>query len=393
MVPEDGPGREAAEIALRIVAERYRSERIATLQEQLDSEVPVVHGMGLAGPAKIKLPFDVRLYGTPHGQEQSFADDVRAEYLDLILGHPSMAAALTDPGSRMSVAPNLRLYQAGLPDPVPEPFSIGTHHASFTTALGLTGSAPAGRTTTVAVLDNGFDDTMWSGVPSPVPVGSGLDLIPGAAGTSGHGTLVAALISQATSAAFVVPIRMGGSDATEWDAMHALARAVAWGADVVTLCYRQWLTDQQCSTCGLVRQTARSEVFEKLIEWAATAAGGDRAILVAAGNDGVGAIAKPAACPQAIPITALDVTCSSLASFANWDSTGLLAVMALPGEDVAKSTQSQSTFSGTSFATAYAAAMYAEAMARWPQTGARSITGTLKANAPRLSNAVIPRLP
>ncbi|MCU1430776.1 MAG: Subtilase family [Actinomycetia bacterium] len=232
----------------------------------------------------------------------------------------------------------------------------------------------------------------WSGAPQLVHVGAGADLIPGDPSTAGHGTLVAALIADSAPSADVEPIRMGGTDSTEWDALHALARAVDIDADVVTLSYRQILVDQPCAACGLVRQAARSEVFEKIVDWAVTAGGQDRAVLVAAGNDGVGVIARPASYSGAIPVTALDTTRKSLASFANWDASGQLSVIALPGDDVARGTQTNRTYAGTSFATAYAAALYAEAMARTGTTNARHVTTQLCSGASVVSYAAVPTL-
>jgi hypothetical protein len=155
---------------------------------------------------------------------------------------------------------------------------------------------------------------------------------------------------------------MAGKESTEWDALHALARAVQFRAQIVTFAYRQILAvDNPCKLCGLVRRAARSEVFAKMVDWASD--GGSRAILAAAGNDGIGSIARPAAYKGAIPIAALDSRGTALWSASNWDAANKLDVLALPGEDVASGT-SGALYSGTSFATAYAAALYAVAMGR-----------------------------
>ena len=340
--------------------------------------------------AKVEVPFALEMYHVRRGLEQSFTDEIRSEYLDLVIRHPNVISSLADPDNRLVISPNNRLHPAVV-DPVTDPFTIGPHHSTYLAQIGL--SYPTQFPTepvTVAVLDNGFDDTFWDGAPSPVPVGAGLDLVTGDVGTNGHGTLMAALITESAPGASVVPIRMGGDETTEWDAMHAIARAVDMDADVLTLSYRQYLLgDEECDECGNVRQAARSEVFEKLLDWAVTAKGVNRAILVAAGNDGAGDIARPAVCPGVIPVTALDTSGGALASFANYDSAGLVDVLALPGDEVAVNTQNKSHYFGTSFATAYAAAVFAEAMMRRSTKDATIVMSDLTTNATVVSNAAV----
>jgi hypothetical protein len=131
------------------------------------------------------------------------------------------------------------------------------------------------------------------------------------------------------------------------------------------------------------------EVMERMIEWAATAGGRERAVLAAAGNDGAGDVARPARSPRAVPVTALDETCSSLASFANWDSTGKQSVLALPGEKVALKTGTQDYYQGTSFATAYAAALYAESMMRTGDSATKVTDDLIQQAASTVSNAAV----
>jgi len=184
---------------------------------------------------------------------------------------------------------------------------------------------------------------------------------------------------------------MAGQESTEWDALHALAHAVQLDANVVTFSYRQILAvDNPCNLCGLVRKAARSEVFAKMIDWASN--GGNRAILAAAGNDGIGSIARPAAYQGAIPIAALDSRGTARWPASNWDAANKLGVLALPGEDVASGT-SGALYSGTSFATAYAAALYAVAMGRNSITDAGQISKVLTASSSlTVSNAKVPVL-
>jgi hypothetical protein len=114
--------------------------------------------------------------------------------------------------------------------------------------------------------------------PAPVPVKAGQDLIVGDSSTSGHGTLVAALIASSAPGAEVIPVRMAGQKSTQWDALYALARAVQLSANVVNLSYREYFAgDEKCCNCGMIRSAARSEVFASLIAWASD--GGRRAIL------------------------------------------------------------------------------------------------------------------
>lgn len=371
--PRDGAARELVGRALREVGGRYGIDHGHSLDQELDS-VPFAARTGRTHPnrASVSLPFVVERYDVEAGLEQAFTDEMRSAYLGLVIEHPDVIAEVADPGNRLAIAPNMRLHPAAVADPVPEPFTIGANHTAYLTHLGLARPVtnPWG-TATVAVLDNGFEDSWWSGAPTPIPISSsGMDLIPGDGSTSGHGTLMGALIAESAPGAAIEPIRMGGSHSTEWDALHALARAVDVGADVITLSYGQVLTDVPCGTCGTVRQAARSEVFERMIDWAVHAGGAHRAVLVAAGNGGVGIIARPASCPGAIPVTALDTSGTSLASFANWDPTGRLPVLAVPGDGVADGATTNTSYGGTSFATAYAAALFATGIMRWGITDA-----------------------
>jgi Subtilase family len=396
VVPHGGGAEpELARLAVERVAERYGARERTTMHDQLGRVLPFVRqGRGHPMPADVYVPFDLERIDVEAGLELSFVDDLRRDYLALVLDRPDVVPGLAaNPELRLAASPNWALRPAALADPVTEPFTFGQHHATYLSRMGLSNptSSPATRPI-VAVLDNGFDDTYWSGAPTPIPVGTGTDLIPADASTSGHGTLVAAIVADAAPGADVEPIRMGGDESTEWDALHALARAVAIGADIITLSYRQVLVDVPCPRCGLTRHAARSEVFERMLDWTTAAGGQSRAVLVAAGNDGVGVIARPASYPHAIPVTALDTTGASLASFANWDPTGTLGVIALPGDDVAEGTQSKVTFEGTSFATAYAAAMYAEAMIQSSTTWAPAVTHQLCNGAMTVSNAAVPVL-
>jgi hypothetical protein len=394
--PEEGPAAQIAQVALARVGEASGARIEATLRDSLEQRPANVR----PGPHRERrhpasLPYHVQLITVEQGAEISFVDEVRREYLDLVVNHPELIPDLANrPAQRLAVAPNWRLHQAAVQEAVADPFVIGANHQTYLIQMNFTTPtiSPADPVV-VAVLDNGFDDKWWSGAPSPVPVGNGMDLLPNDSGSSGHGTLVSALIAETAPGAVIEPIRMGGDDSTEWDALHALARAVEIEASVIALSYRQVLVDTPCGTCGLVRKAARSEVFERLLDWAKTANGANRAIVVAAGNDGVGIVANPAAYSSAIPVTALDTSGAALASFANWDPSGALPVIALPGDDVAINTNTNADIEGTSFATAYAAAMYAEGMMRWGNTDEAYVTGQLVSGGGGVSNAHVAVLP
>ena len=201
-----------------------------------------------------------------------------------------------------------------------------------------------------------------------------------------------AIVASSAPGANVVPIRMARRcESTDWDALHALARATQIGAHVVTLAYRQVLgtADSTCQACGTIRRAARSEVFEKLLDWASDQ--GQRAIVAAAGNDSSGTVARPAKYPRAIPVTALNSSGTALATFSNYDAAGTLPVLALPGEDVATGNSGTAT-EGTSFATGYAAALYAVAMGRGSTTDASTVTTTLTGAGHSVPHATVPVL-
>ena len=317
---------------------------------------------------------------------------MRREYLDIVLNHPDVVFELSEQTSRLSISPNWRLHQAGVADPVDEPFTLGAYHPNYVSHLGLSGHTGAHQVK-VAILDNGFDQAYWQAASSAGQVNSGYDLIPGDLSSSGHGTLIAAIIRSSVPSAIIEPIRMGGTESTEWDALHALSRAVDLDADVVTLSYQQALgVDQPCGTCGVVRHAARSEVFERLLDWAANERTPRRAVLVAAGNDGIGVIARPASYNGAIAVAALDSTCISLASFSNWDAGGHSQVIGLPGESVAAGVYTGKDFDGTSFSTAYAAALFAEAMAKVGSNDADLAMAAVIGGRQVVSNSIVAHL-
>jgi len=383
----DGPAAMAALRSLRSLADRYGVHVLRNLHDLLQ-KAPAAEREYEAPP------FLVELASVQPGAELSFVDELRGMYLDIALNDGEAIADLVmNRNQQLHASPNWRLHTAaGTPEAVPDPFTISRNHSSYLKQLGLDRAKPnEAAGITVAVLDNGFDNSYWQGAPSPSPVAAGQDLISGDVSTSGHGTLIAALIASSAPGANVVPLRMAGQESTEWDALHALARAVQLGANVVTFSYRQILAvDNPCKLCGLVRTAARSEVFAKMVDWASD--GGSRAILAAAGNDGIGSIARPAAYQGATPIAALDSGGSALWSWSNWDASNQLYVLALPGENVASGT-SGALYSGTSFATAYAAALYAVAMGRNFTTDAAQISRILTASSSgTVSNATVPLL-
>lgn len=393
------PAARAALRALDSIAGRYEAHVLRNLDDLME-QVPASAREGQWRDRKSKgnwvesrPKFQVELARVQPGTELSFVDELRAVYLDVALSDTAAIGEIVNSRhQQLHASPNWRLHPAaGIPEAVPDPFTI-RNHSAYLKLLGLDRAvANEAAGITVAVLDNGFDSSFWQGAPSPTPVAAGQDLIFGDASTSGHGTLVAALIASSAPGADVVPFRMAGQESTEWDALHALACAVQLGAQVVTFSYRQILAvDNPCQLCGLVRTAARSEVFAKMIDWASN--GGKRAILAAAGNDGIGSVARPAAYKGAIPVAALDSAGTALWSGSNWDAANHLTVLAAPGEDVASGTGGF-RYSGTSFATAYAAALYAVAMGRNQTNDAMRISKMLTPSSPMtVSNATVPVL-
>jgi len=398
--PREGPAAGVAWRALESVLKQYGGRVRRNLDNFPGGAAPPVWKGGAPsrlsdrGRKFLTSPFQVYLLSVPHGEELSFVEQVRGAYVDEAVRDADAVRQLADRDQRLAVSPNWRLHPAaGVPEAVTAPFALGANHAEYLKRIGLmNASANDAAGITVAVLDNGFDPAFWLKAPPNPPISSGQDLIAGDTSSSGHGTLVAALIASSAPAANIVPIRMAGTESTEWDALHALACAVDFGADVVTFSYRQILADDKpCKECGLVRTGARSEVFARMIEWASN--NGDRAILAAAGNDGIGSVARPAAYRGAIPVAALDSRGTALWSRSNWDARNLLNVLAMPGEHVAASADGTS-YSGTSFATGYAAALFAVAMSRGLAENAFEIMMKLLTtySFTRVSNASVPRL-
>jgi hypothetical protein len=394
----DGAAADVATGALSRVLERYHGTQMASLDELLAQPPdPAWGGSSYSNPSPgyYNLPFKVELLNVDKGAELSFVEDLGIEYFDSVLSNLHAVWELAkDANQRLSASPNWRLHPAaGVGEAVSDPFQVSSSHRSYLKMIGLhTSGSQEAAGITVAVLDNGFDSNFWQSAPAPVPVAGGLDLIPQDVSTLGHGTLVSALVALSAPGADVIPVRMAGQMSTEWDTLHALTRAVQLGAHVVTLSYRQILKSEvPCATCGLVRTAARSEVFAKMLAWASD--GGKRAIVAAAGNDASPKVVLPAAYRGSIPIAALDSSGTSLWSESNWDGANQLGVLALPGEGVAEAITTGDFYSGTSFATAYAAALYAVAMGRYKTTDASVVTTILRSSAvATLSNASVPYL-
>jgi hypothetical protein len=377
----DERGYEFAADTVGRVAERYGASIGTNLASELDRDLPSVWDSpnGSIAPHRhgpVPQRFTLEHVAVEPGTELMFADELRSAYYEPIFSHPLLFDEVAN-GVRLAVSPNWRYFAGAVSDGVSEPFMIGTNHAHYLAHLGIPDPpVDTGAGVRVAVLDNGFDPAWWQGLPSSTRIGSGIDLVDGDASTRGHGTLITALVASVAPGASIEPVRMAGSDSTEWDVLHAIARAVRFGADVVTLAYRQILQDAPCSDCGRVRQAARSEVFRTFLEWACQR--GTCAFVTAAGNDGFGMVALPAAYPGAIPVAALNEQCNALAPFSNWDGSGVLSVLAAPGEDVAESPSTGQKYGGTSFATAYAAGVFALAKERSPGAMMRDIADLVR---------------
>jgi hypothetical protein len=405
--PVAGPAAEIAYSTLERVAERYGGRRRTSLAERLDQPAPPVWSEGerpreeqavAQRPREeqaVALPFDVDLVEVPEGSELSFVDEIRSEYLEAVLHHEELLTLLAgSPELRLSAAANWTFVpSSGVMDPVDEPFAFGPHHDFYRNQLGLHQAwYPQAENILVAVLDNGFDGSLLPQDALVETVDPGMDVIAGDAGTSGHGTLVASLVAAAAPGVRVTPIRMAGERTTEFDTLHALCRAVGLRASVITLSYTQDLRgDFSCGECGVTRRTARSEVFEKLLGWAAD--GGRRAVLAASGNTAMPEVARPASYPGAMPVTALDTSMRALAPFSSWDGSGQHQLLATPGQDVAMGRVTQRSFSGTSFAVAYAAAVVAVMLARIGVQDARLATSILRDYGYVVDSTVVPVMP
>jgi Subtilase family len=393
--PIEGPGAGLASAALEAVAGRYGASRLTSLRTQLAHPAEPVWPEGPGEPTDahqgVSLPFDVDLIGVTPGSELAFVDELRRGYLEEVLNHPNDVPLLAkEPALRLAASPNwMYTSAAGIADKVNEPFTLGPHTASYQQSLGL-GWPEAGKRQVVAVLDNGFNPALLPNSDAPAGVKQGRDLIGGDAGTSGHGTLVATIVALAAPEALIEPIRMGGDRSTEFDTLHAVCRAVELGASVITLSYSQVLAgDVECDKCGVMRTSARSEVFEKLLGWAASRG---PAILVATGNTGMPLVAPPASYPGAIPVTSVNVSLDARSSFANWDASGSMRMFAAPGEEVAIARSGQE-ISGTSFAVAYAAAVLATTLSRMPFMDVVNATHLMAKAGYPVDAAVVPRVP
>ena len=180
-----------------------------------------------------------------------------------------------------------------------------------------------GRGVTVAIVDSGV---RAQGNPDLDGVLAGYDFIDNDADAddgNGHGTHVAGTVAQSTgngtgpagvaSGATILPVRVLNSSGTgpSTAAISGINYAVANGADVINLSLG---AASDAGVCAAVANAVASGVV----------------VIAAAGNEG-GAVAYPAACPDAIAVSAT----TSGATIASYSNRGPQIDIAAPGGDAA----------------------------------------------------------
>jgi Subtilase family len=403
--PRGGPGDELANIALERGSSDFESyvedsldhflERFEVEREPYrDGDDPVEWRGGapqrtIPRPKALPPSQLVELWRVPEGQEIAFVTSLQEAYIATLLSHADLVSQVgADPDSQLRVSPNWRLRTSS-DDGFNGPFRLAPNVDSYVSSLGIGVANCCGAGVKVAVLDTGFDPSTWVQAPVGDQFDRQLDLIPGDSGSSAHGTLVAALVSLAAPRARIRPIRIAGSESTDWDAIRALYLSRRAEADVIVLAFRQVLAESPCANCGLVRSAARSEVFARALE--NVTEDGMCAVVVAGGNSGLAELSRPASYPGALAVAALDIQSNQLEDYSNWDGQHGARVWAVPGSDVAEEVAG-GPLSGTSFACAFAGGLLAAQISHAGVAAARAADNLTAAAEPTDKNAVAPRL-
>jgi subtilisin family serine protease len=327
------------------------------------------------------LKHEFELLEVAEGNEQRVLDELAEIYLDIIISkvatEPSLGEYFANSDNRLVSGLNVRLYPQALDKTPAQQFKLTSEHERY---LQMVGGARAnqqlfGRGPVVTVLDGGFDAKYWHGGDKrPAPVRS---LLVGdvdeasAAGNVVHGTLVAALILEVCPQAQVIPIRVCGERAVEWDVLAGLAQSAHLGARVVNLSVSSPLSDFPCQTCGFLSGRSRAAVMKRMVESVALDGGSQRVLVAAAGNDGTGYLKYPAYLPHVIAVTSVNSK-KQRSEFSSYSTSPHTSLFAAPGGDnhpngkeavactLGDDDNNSEALMGTSFAAAYATGVVAQ---------------------------------
>ncbi len=205
-----------------------------------------------------------------------------------------------------------------------------------------------------------------------------------------HGTHLASIIDQLTHGrATVIPVKVldGRATGTEFDIAQGIVYAVEQGARVINL------------SLSFGPSYTPSDAMREALRVAQAA---DVVLVAAAGNEGEGRVAYPAALPGVMAVGAADAN-GVRTGYSNYGAA--LDLLAPGGGDDARSEGIRGdTFalgrprrhrrlrlSGTSMATAYASAVAAVVLGEAPGLGAPALRGALMASAVREGDVFEPR--
>ena len=192
--------------------------------------------------------------------------------------------------------------------------------------------------------------------------------------TDGHGTAIFKILQDIVPDAelFVYKIAEAGHRLSEWDTLAGLAAAT--GVHVINLSVAFGLADKSCGICGKESHSSKSSVFESMVKQLENRPE-KPAIVVAAGNNNDPDLDFPSRFGQSIAIGSITKSkgLSSFSNHGNKDAEGLdhqRHFVAPGGENSTASpewsveeTRTGASYSGTSFATAYATGVVAASLA------------------------------
>jgi len=290
------------------------------------------------------------------------AEQVAAAHLSM--DYAEAAIAMGTLGSGFHAQPNTFLRaQAGPRAHGEVQFDLQAH-GDFLTMVGLNFRPPPARRPSVVVIDSGAG--LMAAVATDVGPDRELSVIdpPGVSmrDVFGHGSLVCGIIKDACPAADVTSIRVF-EDALvpEWNVLAALLTSAVEQADVVNISLEFGMSNVDCPRCGRTGHSARSAVFERILN--DVTMNSDAIIVAAAGNGNLDRLAYPARYGSVVGIGSLTSTCAA-SSFTNvgaWDEDEAphSYVFFAPGGETNEAVGHSNTdgFWGTSFAAAYATAV------------------------------------
>jgi subtilisin family serine protease len=363
-----------AEIMRLWFEDGHAAELGLSLIETLDD---VVLAVGVPPEAFVETSMTSWRIGTEPGDELWAANRLRRQYQEnvmLVRGpeHSDFKRNLLTVNTSLNYYLSLPSARPGSSAGKPVRVELTPVHEEYKRLLGIEEMPDA--STTVAIIDSGITDSVQANVVrradfirprrlgEPVPEDGAVDRY-------GHGSVVAAIIADVVPSTRLLVYKIADLDAaaTEWDLCAALK--ACGDADVINLSVAFGLERPDCPNCGRRSNSSRSIVMEDILHDLSRTQR-NPVIVAAAGNRAAKQLAYPARFGTVVATGSLTRTLMP----SSFTDTGATAhnrrthegLFFLPGgenkgqmQEYVGRTSGGKTFSGTSFACAYATAIVA----------------------------------